>query len=156
MIIESITDGINHINAYSKGKTKLGRMLSNFEHSPFTHSQLDDFESMEGIWYYISTGMKIEELRKLYGFEAKQLGRKFPLILNMNFEVLIYEGLECKLVQNDHILLECNKNYLPYYHYYVLNGKPIKLDESFFIQALRKNYSEIVVDLLIKQKLRLL
>jgi hypothetical protein len=31
------TDGIDHINIYSKGYTKLGRLLSNFTKSEFTH-----------------------------------------------------------------------------------------------------------------------
>lgn len=145
MQISDKTDGVNHINAYSKGRTELGRMLSNFEHSPFTHSELGEFQSMEGFWYYISTGMKHEELRELFGYEAKQLGSTLSAVYNADFERLIYEGLEAKLTQNEHILDACRENDLPYYHYYVWPGKPIKLDESFWIQALRKTIQKLLL-----------
>jgi hypothetical protein len=34
-------DGVDHINVYSKGKTELGRMLSNFYPSPFTLREME-------------------------------------------------------------------------------------------------------------------
>lgn len=43
-------DGILFINAASKGKTKLGKALSNFAHYPFNHPKHGHFESMEGYW----------------------------------------------------------------------------------------------------------
>lgn len=43
------TDGIDHINIYSKGKTTLGRMLSNFACTPFTHPEDGKFASIEDI-----------------------------------------------------------------------------------------------------------
>lgn len=145
MVINEKTDGVNHINAYSKGKTALGRMLSNFEHSPFVHPELGRFESMEGFWFYISTGMQHEELRDMFGFTAKQYGSSMSTVYNPDFEDMIYEGLECKLTQNDHILNACRDNRLPYYHYYVWSDKPIKLDESFWIQALRKTIQKLLL-----------
>lgn len=39
-------DGIDHINIYSKGKTELGCLLSNFAFSPFTINN-DTFPSVE-------------------------------------------------------------------------------------------------------------
>ena len=50
---DSTTDGIDHINIYSKGYTKLGRLLSNFTKSEFTHPIYGHFMSVEGFWYYI-------------------------------------------------------------------------------------------------------
>lgn len=50
-------DGVTHINIYSKGKTELGRWLTNFSYSPFNHPEYGKFLSMEGFWCWVSTGM---------------------------------------------------------------------------------------------------
>jgi hypothetical protein len=68
-------DGIGHINVYSKAKTKLGRELSNFSFSPFTHPEDGKFNSIEGYWYWL--GCKQEKLRKVWGYAAKRLGREY-------------------------------------------------------------------------------
>lgn len=68
------TDGVTHINIYSKGKTELGRLLSNFAHTPFKHREHGHFSSIEGFWYWLSTGKKYDDLRSLYGFKAKEAG----------------------------------------------------------------------------------
>ena len=45
-------DGVHHLNVYTKAVTVLGRWLSNFTHSPFTHPEYGGkFESMEGFYY---------------------------------------------------------------------------------------------------------
>ncbi len=74
MTFISEEDGITHINIYSKGKTELGRLMSNFALSPFSVPQHGEFKSIEGYWYWLSTGD--ESLRDLYGYEAKKAGRK--------------------------------------------------------------------------------
>jgi hypothetical protein len=66
-------DGIDHINIYSKGKTELGRWLSNFSECAIKHPFDGYFNSVEAYWYYDITGN--EDLRLTSGFEAKQLGR---------------------------------------------------------------------------------
>ena len=50
MIIEGI-DGMTHINVYSKGKTEIGRWLSNFAYSPIDLGNEGYFSSIEGYWY---------------------------------------------------------------------------------------------------------
>lgn len=67
-------DGITHINIYSKGKTEIGQWLSNFSLSPFIHPEDGSFKSIEGYWYWLSS--KDNWLRALYGFKAKEYGRK--------------------------------------------------------------------------------
>jgi len=55
-------DGKSHINVYSKGQTELGRMLSNFAHSPFRNMEYD-FASVEAFWYwYILSNAKMSGL----------------------------------------------------------------------------------------------
>jgi len=71
-------DGITHINIYSKGKTEIGRFASNFAFSPF-ECEDGKFDSIEGYWYWLTinpSNPRRDELRKLYGFEAKRIGRE--------------------------------------------------------------------------------
>ena len=128
-------DGITHINVYSKGKTELGRRLSNFAHTPFTllfhitkdnyssHQQLT-FQSVEGYWYWLLTGDK--ELLKLYGFKAKQYGKSK---WNAKVEPVTKEQLSTaywqKLKEHPGIWKMLRYNELPLVHYYVFGGKVI-------------------------------
>ena len=72
-------DGKNHINIYSKGRTELGRLLSNFAHTPFTVDG-SEFASLEGYWYWLSTGRQFSKLKSLHGFAAKQHGQTLPKV----------------------------------------------------------------------------
>ena len=45
-MIDPKLDGIEHINIYSKGKTELGRLLTNFAQTPFIHPEYGRFESV--------------------------------------------------------------------------------------------------------------
>lgn len=49
-MFEPKNDGIDHINVYSGGATELGRLLTNFAHTPF-ENEYGKFESVEGFWY---------------------------------------------------------------------------------------------------------
>jgi len=46
------TDGIDHINVYSKAKTDLGKFLSNFTYAKIK-TQDGIFSSIEGYWYWL-------------------------------------------------------------------------------------------------------
>jgi hypothetical protein len=47
MDIKPSEDGVTHINVYSRGNTELGRLLSNFAHTPFSHPEFGEFASVE-------------------------------------------------------------------------------------------------------------
>lgn len=126
-------DGIDHINVYSKGKTELGRWLSNFSHSPFNHPYHGHFESVEGYWYWLSTGMKHDSLRRLHGFDAKRQGRKYKTVPVENYETHIEVALYCKVVQNPLWIPLIRESHLPFIHYYVYGGKPTHLDDSVWV-----------------------
>jgi len=123
-------DGIDHINIYSHGKTELGQLLSNFAHSPFTHSTYGKFNSIEGLWYWLKCkrafGIEYIQLKLLYGFEAKQLGKQLfstseeelPNFPDELFKEDILEGIRCKLRQNKDILNLLVESTLPLTHYY--------------------------------------
>jgi len=113
-------DGVSHINVYSQGVTKLGRMLSNFAHTPFNHPLFGHFESVEGFWYWLGTGQQHEELRALYGFEAKRVGRLYDRVPCEDFKLHVEDALFYKVAQNldlQWLLIESN-NDLPLVHYY--------------------------------------
>ena len=87
------TDGIDHINIYSKGKTELGRLLTNFAHTPFTFPLHGAFSSVEAFWYYAKTGFLHPQLKPLYGFRAKEEGKKYAIVYCQQYEELILEAI---------------------------------------------------------------
>ena len=132
-------DGTTHINIYSKGKTELGRLLSNFAHTPFEYGSYGSFASVEGFWYYYLTGLKHEHLRHLHGFKAKEAGKALRDdredvggLSDENKEVLL-EAIRCKLRQHARIRKLMRENTLPYEHYYCYGSKVIELPQYQWI-----------------------
>lgn len=111
-------DGDKHINVYSKGKTDLGRWLSNFTHSPFIHPEYGKFESMEGFWYWVKTGMSHGILKTVWGWKAKEMGKKYPIKKCSNFRSIIKSGIKCKILQSKDYKDKFILSNLPFEHYY--------------------------------------
>lgn len=128
-------DGITHINIYSKGATDLGRWLTNFAHVPFTHPTYGEFNSIEALWYYASTGFQHEELRSLSGFKAKEEGKKYSKvdIDPSEFASIIKMGIRAKLIGNPKMLGALIDTHLPLAHYYVYGGKPVHAGYEWII-----------------------
>lgn len=128
-------EGRTHINAYSKSGTELGRLLSNFAHTPFSVGDDGEFSSVEAYWYWLSAPAdKRDALRSLHGPEAKQRGRelrgadwpRFP-----GFERKICQAIIEKTKANDRIqALLAESGELPILHYYVSAGKPQMVDDG--------------------------
>lgn len=116
--IDPRDDGIRHINIYSRSLCELGRELSNFSRFPIIHPEYGNFESIEGFWYYISSGMKYEQLRTLFGFSAKKLGKSLPIEHIDNFIEIIKSALLCRLQQHPELAYKLNKSTIPLTHYY--------------------------------------
>lgn len=136
-------DGVDHINVYSKGATELGRQLSNFAHAPFRHTQDGQFASVEGYWYWLSTGSKHEGLRVMHGYQAKQYGKVLPKVQVDDFNERVKEAIRCKLRQNRNILHALTDSTLPLTHYYwygtVDNPNIITLERhSWIIEELER------------------
>lgn len=125
MTFDPVNDGIDHINIYSKGKTELGRWLTNFAFSPFKHPIYGEFDSMEGFWYYIKTGEVYEELRWMRGWDAKQYGKCIEAVPREDFEDIICSGIRYKLLHNPVMLNKLINCHLPLAHYYVYGGKAV-------------------------------
>lgn len=111
-------DGVTHINIYSKGKTELGRLLTNFAHTPFTHTEYGQFVSVEGFWYWLRNGKSDDHLRTLYGFKAKDYGKQFESVGCSTFQEDVKEAIRCKLRHNKNILQMLVDSDLPLEHYY--------------------------------------
>lgn len=133
-MIDPEKDGIDHINIYSKGKTELGRFLTNFAHTPFEHPIDGKFESIEGYWYWLTC--QNDALRKVYGFQAKKLGRDLggkDWVEDPMFEYKIKTAILAKLDANPDIVLDLIDSDLPFKHYYVFGGKVVEPKEGKWI-----------------------
>lgn len=117
-MIDPRLDGIEHINIYSKGKTEVGRMLTNFAYSPFSHPEYGSFVSVEGFWYWLRNGKQHDRLRTMYGFRAKEFGKQFESVGCATFQEDVLEAIRCKLRQNRNILKMLVDSTLPLEHYY--------------------------------------
>lgn len=130
-------DGVDHINVYSRGRTKLGRLLSNFAHTPFMF-QGGRFESVEAWWYWHQLkdrpGVKEQQLKhlmSLFGFAAKSKGSEMRRELGAGPKPTprelkyIYER---KLAGNPHLTAEFSANTLPFDHYYVYGNKIVETE----------------------------
>lgn len=124
-------DGKTHINIYSKGQTSLGRILSNFAHTPVDLGEDGRFASLEGYWYWLLSNKddKAEVLRTAYGWEAKRLGRELRCPdwpTTEEFVEKFSEAMWAKVNQNPHIFEMLQRSELPFKHYYVYgNGAKV-------------------------------
>ena len=144
---QPINDGIDHINIYSKGDTKLGVLLSNLTRTPFVHHLYGEFQSVEGFWYYCATGHQHERLRDLYGYEAKKVGRSYKSEENDDFIEEIKEALYLKLRDNPEIKHMLIESTLPFAHYYYYGTKedPKVIRDNF--EWLSQAYEDIRTEL---------
>ena len=120
--INNALDGKEFINIYSKGATVLGRMLSHFEKSPFTHPVYGHFNCMEGYWHYVGGNVKDERLHTAEGYIAKKIGSKIKKDYLANFQDLIMEGNRLKIENNPRLKQLFIESKLPFCHYYVADN----------------------------------
>lgn len=134
-------DGITHINVYSKGSTPLGRMLTNFSGLGIEHPEYGKFQSIEGFWYWLKTGMRFDALRSLTGWIAKEVGKKLEVVDHPTFIQEVKKALLYKVEQNINLWNMLKESTLPLTHYYyygsIDNAKIIADDNSkWFVEYL--------------------
>lgn len=126
-------DGFTHVNVYSKGKTELGRFLSNF--TDFHISTEDGpFRTIEGYWYWLSS--RDERLRLTNGFDSKKLGRSISAqewLRDPEFKNKIRKAIIIKIVSNSEMLDAFIVTKLPFTHYYVYGEKVIDVPQAGWI-----------------------
>lgn len=126
-------DGITHINIYSKGKTELGRFLSNFSLCPII-TEDGNFKSIEGYWYWLLCDHDNKDvLKTLVGFAAKDCGRNLKARDWDNSEEFKNKIKKAILIKINFAHKDFLKNNLPFEHYYVYGGKIVKPKEGQWI-----------------------
>ena len=134
MIWEPKLDGYDHINIYSKSSSKLGRALSNFTKSTFEHPDYGVFNSIEGFYFWL-TGEKHNQLKYLFGYEAKKFGQmqEKTWMVTKEFKEEIMYGIYLKILQHPYVqemLIESTLPFAHYYYYGDMNGKPKVYDRA--------------------------
>lgn len=161
-MIDYKKDGTDHINVYSKGKTSLGRFLSNFTETDL-ETEDGSFASIEGYWYWLvcNSSAKVdstdlESLRKVFGSDAKALGKilreRYALTEKQldddpEFKRKIKSAIKFKIDNHPQYKAELKTSTLPFEHYYVFYGK-IKEPASHrwvidYLEELRKEYGKM-------------
>lgn len=119
-------DGSKHIRIHPRGKTLLGRLLSNTAHTPFEHPVHGKFQSLEGFWLWNCSGRAEsveDECRQVYGTAAcsklsvRVLRRKRP-----DFRREICELLRLKIEQNPRLKELFVESSLPFIRYDVTDN----------------------------------
>ena len=142
-------DGVNHINIYSAGKTKLGSQLSNMYKVSVFYKNLK-FTSVEHAWHYFKFLPSNPELAlRILGmanpFEVKKLAKKYvtPAVQEYaqtdDFKNIIIEIIEDRINRNMPLMLLMVHNELPYKHYYVFKGhvKDESIKYKWLIEAIK-------------------
>lgn len=122
-MIDPKEDGIKHINIYSKGRTPLGVLLSNF--TEFTMFLPEGtFSSLEGYWYWLLT--KDDRLMKLSGYGAKKLGQmltKKKEWLQKPEDIVRFKKAMRVKAYHPGIEKLLKESKLPFKHYYVFQKR---------------------------------
>lgn len=136
-----ISDGVDHINVYTKGATSLGKALSNLARIELTHPRYGRWPSVENLWYWLSTGKRAhleDEFRQCSPWDAKRIGTPMERVKYPEFEQEILEAIEFKIKQNQWLADELKESTLPLTHYFVYgnadahgNYKVIDLSERY-------------------------
>lgn len=123
-------DGASHINVYSKGRTELGRALSNFADLGVVTVD-GEFASVEGYWYWLAVRPdtpRRDELRFATGWQAKSLGRELrgqDWTSAPDFKLRIVAAMVAKLILHPSLRDQLAQSTLPFAHYYVYGGKRV-------------------------------
>lgn len=124
---EANQDGVTHVNIYSRGKTRVGRLASNFAKTPFNHPVHGYFASVEAAWYWwTAQGPRRDEIRAQCGWRAKRLGRDLGAEdwpTDPAHRQFIEECLQAKSRAHPEIVEGLREMNLPITHYYVFYGR---------------------------------
>jgi len=137
------TESENHINIYSNSCVPLGRALSNFAHFPFKHPEYGTFQSVEAAYYWLFTGKQHDELKPLWGLEAKRFGQSLPkdVKLDKKFKEEISYFIGLKVLQHPYILDLLIHSTLPFTHYYYFGDiencvvKDMSREHNYMVEA---------------------
>ena len=140
-------DGIDHINVFSKSRSKLGRMLSNFAHTPFTLDGVK-FESVESWWYWMKmnninksvlfpafSDEQLDNIKSLIGKEAKTYFRELYKDDSSSFSpepAQLKRAYLQKIEEHPEVKKALLENTLPIDHYYMMFDKKVSAESTMW------------------------
>lgn len=137
-------DDVSHINVYMAGKSRLGRLLSNLADIQVTHPKYGKFRTLEGLWFYLKSGMVHEDLRAMSGYDAKKFGGGVKKVWFPDFMAEIKIGIRCKIEQHAELKELVEESTLPFEHYYVYpSGVVVPRGSKLLCQMLEDIRSEM-------------
>jgi hypothetical protein len=120
-------DSIDHINVYTRGRTRLGRAMSNLSDCNIDHPRHGLFRTLEGLWYYLKTGSNDDWYRLMSGYDCRKRGKTGTTVWNTNFHRDFKIGMVLKILSNPLLMEELKESTLPFTHYYFFGKTPDKL-----------------------------
>lgn len=140
-------DGLKHINISTKGKTVLGRLLSNSTDTPF-ECEDGKFSSVEGYQHWITS--KDEEFRELVGYHIHDYALTVRNQDHLNVDVFrekIKSAIRIKIKTHEyisHLLIDSD---LPFDMYSIYKNKSVKHKNSEWIieeiELIRKELQDV-------------
>jgi hypothetical protein len=125
--LKSQDDGVTHLNVYTKGNTVLGRIMSNLYTANIDHPRYGRFRTLEGLWYYLKTGLKDDNFRLIDGWSCRKHGKGMEVVWNNNFQRDFKIGIVLKILANQELKILLTASTLPFVHYYFWGNSPDKM-----------------------------
>lgn len=115
-------DGVDHINISYSAATELGKFLSTRFRTPFIHPTFGEFESVEGLWQYLTREIDEETTQAVRSFYGNRNARHMSKLAKRNvdnFKDIIFEVMANKIYTNSSFAKMLAENELPLLMYYV-------------------------------------
>lgn len=143
-------DGVSHINVYSKGKSKLGRLLSNFADTPFNLNGVR-YACVEAFWYVtkmrnankgtltpVFSEEEIVAMAGRKGYDAKTVFKAYKRGEKADEPTAeeLKQAYQAKLAAHPEIGQLLKGNNLPLAHYYMYKDKMVAADNYLWTAEL--------------------
>lgn len=129
-------DGVDHINVSQHGKTQLGMMLDNLADVQFTHPDYGRFRTVEGFYWWLVSGKKVQEFRDCDGRDALEMGKRFhndPHHLSGRLFNQVANAIYLKVMQNPGLKRMLRESTLPITCYvtYGWRNRKVRLGKGY-------------------------
>jgi hypothetical protein len=120
VVCDPSKDGIEHINVYTKARSKLGRELTNPSELPVQMPVIGEFRTVEALWWWLSTGCQHHGLKTLPGLVPKITSQKqsYKRFYVPKFEEIMKYAIAWKIKHNEDLSRRFFASRLPLVHYY--------------------------------------
>lgn len=114
-----LEDGTTVINLSASAETPLGKFLTLHARTPFSLGELGSFNSLLGLFCYITCTPNSEAMRSWAGGNARQNIRRYELNYFPGWLEIMAKAMLAKVLADDEIMAMMDENDLPYRAYYV-------------------------------------